>query len=109
MLHGREAADQAGETARRTFEEGATAENLPTANVPRARFDEGIGVADAAILAGFCNSKSEVRRAVANSAIAINDTRVTDFNYTISTKDFTGEGVIKLSFGKKKHVLLKAV
>ncbi len=109
LVHGRAAADQASETSRKTFEEGSHAENLPTANVPRARFDEGISIADAAILAGFCNSKSEVRRAIANNAIAINDSRISNFDFIIGAKDFTPEGVIKLSFGKKKHVLLKAV
>jgi tyrosyl-tRNA synthetase len=109
LVHGRAAADQAAETARKTFEEGALAETLPTARVPRKRFEEGITIADASILAGFCNSKSEVRRAIANNAIAVNDVRVATSDHVISAKDLTPEGVIKLSFGKKKHVLMKAV
>ncbi len=107
LVHGRVAADQAGDTSRKTFEEGAFAGALPTAHVPRKRFEEGITIADASILAGFCNSKSEVRRAIANNAISVNDNRITDFDFVIGEKDFTPEGVIKLSFGRKKHLLLK--
>jgi tyrosyl-tRNA synthetase len=107
LVHGRAAADQAGDTSRKTFEEGAFAGALPTAHVPRKRFEEGITIADASILAGFCNSKSEVRRAIANNAISVNDNRITDFDFVLGEKDFTPEGVIKLSFGRKKHLLLK--
>ncbi|MBM3530833.1 MAG: tyrosine--tRNA ligase [Alphaproteobacteria bacterium] len=109
LIHGRAAADEAAETARRTFEEGALAESLPTARVPRQRIAEGISIADASILAGFCNSKSEVRRAIANNAIQVNDARVTDDKYMIGNKDLTADDVIKLSFGKKKHVLIRPV
>jgi tyrosyl-tRNA synthetase len=109
LVHGRAAADQAAETARKTFEEGSLAANLPTAQVPRKRFEDGLAIADASILAGFCSSKSEVRRAIANNAIAVNDVRVTDIDHVIGEQDFTPQNVIKLSFGKKKHVLLKAV
>ena len=109
LVHGRGAAEKAEETARKTFEEGTVSKDLPTANVPRQRFEEGITIADASILAGFCNSKGEVRRAIANNSIAVNDNRITDFDYVIDQKDFTPEGVIKLSFGKKRHILLKPV
>src|SRR5947209_7290000 len=98
LVHGRAAAEQAAETARSTFEEGALAESLPTAFVPRVRFEEGISIADASILAGFCNSRGEVRRAIANNAITVNDSRITNFDFVIGAKDFTAEGVIKLSF-----------
>jgi tyrosyl-tRNA synthetase len=107
LVHGRAAADQAAGTARQTFEEGATSLALPTAKVPRERLKEGIGIADAAILAGFCNSKGEVRRAISNNAISVNDSRITNFDFMIGEKDLTSDGVIKLSFGKKQHVLLK--
>ncbi len=109
LVHGRVAAEEAAATARTTFEEGGLGVNLPTANVPRERFEEGIPIADASILAGFCNSKGEVRRAIANNSIAVNDARVSSFDYTISEKDLTAEGFIKLSFGRKRHVLLKPV
>ncbi|MGO9048130.1 MAG: tyrosine--tRNA ligase [Xanthobacteraceae bacterium] len=109
LLHGKAAAKDAAATARTTFEQGNVSEGLPTARVPRKRFEEGIAIADASILAGFCNSKGEVRRAIANNSIAVNDSRITNFDFTIGEKDLTAEGVIKLSFGRKRHVLLKPV
>jgi tyrosyl-tRNA synthetase len=109
MVHGQTAADAASGTARTTFEQGSVSEGLPTAQVPRERFVEGIAIADASILAGFCNSKGEVRRAIANNSIAVNDSRVTNFEFVIGEKDLTAEGVTKLSFGRKRHVLLKPV
>src|ERR1017187_5457513 len=96
LVHGRAAADQAGETSRKTFEEGTPAETLPTIEIPRKRLEEGITIADASILAGFCNSKGEVRRAIANSSLAVNDSRITNFDFTIGEKDLTAEGMIKL-------------
>jgi len=107
LVHGRAAANAAAETARKTFEEGAVTEDLPTVRVPRQRFKEGITIAEASILAGFCNSNSEVRRAIANNAIALNDARITTIDYVINENDFTSKGLIKLSFGKKRHVLLR--
>jgi tyrosyl-tRNA synthetase len=109
LVHGRAAADEAAGTARTTFEERTVSEGLPTARVPRKRLEEGITIADASILAGFCNSKGEVRRAIANSSLAVNDSRITNFDFTIGEKDLTAEGMIKLSFGRKRHVLLKPI
>jgi tyrosyl-tRNA synthetase len=109
LVHSRAAAEEAAATARTTFEERTVSEGLPTARVPRKRLEEGITIADASILAGFCNSKGEVRRAIANSSLAVNDSRITNFDFTIGEKDLTAEGMIKLSFGRKRHVLLKPV
>jgi len=107
LVHGRAAADAAAETARKTFEEGAFAESLPTVTVPRAHLSAGIGVLNAIVMAGLAASNGEVRRAIANNAIAVNDARVTSDKHMIGEKDLTPEGVIKLSHGKKRHVLLK--
>jgi tyrosyl-tRNA synthetase len=109
LVHGRTPAEEAAATARTTFEEGGLGANLPTANVPRRTLEEGITIADALILADFFNSKGEVRRAIANNSIAVNDNRISDFDFTIGEKDLTSEGLIKLSFGRKRHVLLKPV
>jgi tyrosyl-tRNA synthetase len=107
LLHGADAAREASETARRTFEEGAIAENLPTAVVPRARFEEGLGVLDAYILAHLVASKGEARRQIKGGGLRVNDSVVTDENMLLTVENLTAEGVIKLSFGKKRHVLLK--
>jgi tyrosyl-tRNA synthetase len=109
LLHGREAAEKAAETARRTFEEGTLADSLPTVEITTAEIDEGLGVLAAFVKAGLAASNGEVRRAVANKAIRVNDEPVTDPSATIGKGDIGAEGVIKLSFGRKKHVLLRPV
>ena len=109
MVHGREAAEAAAETARRAFEEGAMAEGLPTVEIAVADLAAGIGVLAAFVTAGLSASNGEARRNIAGGALKINDVAVTDDKRVLGTADLTGEGVIKLSMGKKKHVLLKPV
>jgi tyrosyl-tRNA synthetase len=107
LVHGRAAADEAAGTARQTFEQGETALALPSVALPRAEIDAGLGVASAFVKAGLAKSNGEVRRAIANNALQINDVRVTDDKYVVGAKDLTADGVIKLSFGRKQHVLIK--
>jgi tyrosyl-tRNA synthetase len=107
LVHGRAAAEAAAETARRTFEEGQTSLALPSVSLPRAELDAGISIQSAFVKAGLAKSGGEVRRAITNNAIQVNDQRIASNDYVISGKDLTGEGVIKLSFGRKQHVLLK--
>jgi tyrosyl-tRNA synthetase len=110
MLHGRAAAEQAAETARRTFEEGALAESLPTVEVPRAELAAGLGILSAfAEKTGLVASNGEARRQIKGGGLKVNDTPVTDDKSTLTLKELTPEGVIKLSLGRKKHVLLKPV
>ncbi len=109
LVHGQAAADEAAATARTTFEEGGLGSSLPTVEVPRAEIKAGIGVLAAFVKAGLAASNGEVRRAIANNAILVNDTRVTDEKATIGEADLTAEGVVKLSLGRKRHVLLKPV
>jgi tyrosyl-tRNA synthetase len=110
ILHGRAAADQAAETARRTFEEGAIAETLPTLEIPKAEFvAHGLGVLSAFVQAGLVASTSEARRQIKGGGLRINDGVVTDEKMTLSPRELTAEGVIKLSLGRKRHVLLKPV
>jgi tyrosyl-tRNA synthetase len=109
LLHGREAAAEAAETARKTFEEGATAETLPTVEVPRFVLDGGLGVLAAfgPDYARLVPSTSEARRQVRSGGLRVNDRPVTDERAVLGTGDLSAEGVIKLSFGKKRHVLLR--
>jgi tyrosyl-tRNA synthetase len=107
LVHGREAAEQAAATARATFEEGGLGANLPTIEVPRAELKAGISVLSAFVRAGLAASNGEVRRAIANKAIMVNDARVTSEKATIGEADVTADGVVKLSLGRKRHVVLK--
>jgi len=110
MLHGRTAAEQAANTARTTFEEGALSESLPTVEVPLAEFAAGLGVLNAfAEKTGLVASNGEARRQIKGGGLKVNDATVADEKMVLSKKDLTPEGVIKLSLGRKKHVLIKPV
>jgi tyrosyl-tRNA synthetase len=107
LLHGRDAANEAAETARRTFEEGALAETLPTVEIPRGEFEAGVGVLVAFVKAELVASNGEARRQIKGGGLRVNDAAVTDEKMLLSSADLTPEGVVKLSLGKKRHVLLK--
>ena len=107
LLHGAEAARSASETARQTFEEGAIAENLPTVEVPRGELEAGIGVLASFVKAGLVASNGEARRQIKGGGLRVNDVAVTDEKMLLKPSELTPEGVIKLSFGKKRHVLLR--
>ena len=109
LLHGREKAEAAAETARKTFEQGTLADNLPTIEIPRADLEAGLGVLTAFVKAGLVASNSEARRQVQGGGLKVNDEPVTSDKATVGTADAGTTGVIKLSLGKKKHVLLKPV
>jgi tyrosyl-tRNA synthetase len=109
LIHGRAAADEAAATARTTFEEGGLGSSLPKIEVSRGELKTGLSVLAAFVKAGLAASNGEVRRAIANNAILINDQRVTDEKRTIGEADVTADGVVKLSLGRKRHVLLKPV
>jgi tyrosyl-tRNA synthetase len=109
LVHGRAAAQEAAETARRTFEEGALAETLPTVEIPAGELDTGIGVLAAFVRAGLASSNGDARRQIKGGGIRVNDAAVTDEKMLLTRAQLTPERVIKLSLGKKKHVLLKPV
>ncbi len=109
MVHGRAAAEQAAETARRTFEEGTIAATLPTVELPRGDFVNGLGILNAFVRAGLVGSTSEARRQIKAGGLKVNDAPVTDERASLGERDLTTEGVIKLSLGRKRHVLLRPV
>ncbi|KAB0462135.1 MULTISPECIES: tyrosine--tRNA ligase [Agrobacterium tumefaciens complex] len=107
ILHGRAAAEEAAETARKTFEEGGLAENLPSIEVPASELEAGVGVLSLIVRAGLAGSNGEARRHVQGGAVKINDIGVSDERQSVGSGEVTGDGVIKLSVGKKKHVLVR--
>jgi tyrosyl-tRNA synthetase len=107
ILHGRAAADASAETARKTFEEGALSDNLPSVDLSAGELDAGIGLLALIVKAGLAASNGEARRHVQGGAVRINDQPVADERKVIGTGDVTGDGVIKLSLGKKKHILVR--
>ncbi|QKV17803.1 tyrosine--tRNA ligase [Oricola thermophila] len=108
ILHGREAAEQAAETARKTFEEGGVSENLPAIEIPGSELKAGIGMLAAFVQAGLAASNGEMRRHVKGGAVRVNDEPVSDERMMLDESHLR-DGVIKLSLGKKKHALVKPV
>jgi tyrosyl-tRNA synthetase len=109
LLHGRESAGAAAATARKTFEEGALAEALPTVEAPGAEFDTGLGVLTAFVRAGLVASTGEARRQIRGGGLRVNNAVLTDEKALITREALQAGGVVKLSLGRKKHVLLRAV
>jgi tyrosyl-tRNA synthetase len=108
MCRGEEAAKAAYETAQKTFVEGRLGEDLPSLDVPKAELEAGISAFDLFRRAGFAASNGEARRLIKGAGAKLNDQTITDENQKISLADLNAEGVIKLSFGKKRHVVVKA-
>lgn len=107
MLHGRDAAEQAAETARKTFEEGAISDNLPSFNIAKDELAAGLGIQALLVKAGLASSNGEARRHIQGGAVRINDVAVQDERAGITAADVTEDGIIKLSLGKKKHILVR--
>lgn len=106
MAHGRAAADAAEETARKTFEEGSVASDLPTVELAADLWVDGLGVLTALVEAKLSASTSEARRLVQGGGVRINDDQVSDWRRALGDDDMR-DGAIKLSAGKKRHVLIK--
>ena len=107
LVHGRAAAEAAAETARKTFEEGALAADLPTIEVAASEVEAGLGALTVFVRAGLVPSTGEARRQVRSGGLRLNDVAIADERAAITRGDFNADGVAKLSMGKKKHVLLR--
>jgi tyrosyl-tRNA synthetase len=108
LLHGRDAAEAAARTAAETFETGAASQGLPTVAIARSELGAGLGVLAAFVKAGLVKSNGEARRQIEGGGLRVNDTPLSDVNAKLTPADLA-DGVIKLSLGRKRHVLLKAV
>ena len=109
MLHGKTAAKKAEQTAKETFEKGTFGDDLPVVNVKKNQISSGLNIIDLVITTNLLNSKSEVRRAIKNKGIKINNETVEDEKLSLSIDKFDEKNVLKISHGKKRHVLLKLV
>ena len=109
LLHGPAASEAAAATARKTFEEGGLAESLPTVDVPGSEFDTGLGALSAFVRAGLVGSTGEARRQIRGGGLRVNDATLGDEKALITREALKKGGVVKLSLGRKKHVLLRAV
>lgn len=107
LCHGKEAADAAAETARKTFEQGSAGDNLKTVLVEKAALEAGIPAVDLLLLAGLTTSKGKARKLIEDGGARMGDEKITDTKMLVSSSQLTTEGYIKLSSGKKHHVLVK--
>ena len=108
LCHGEAAAAAAAETARRTFEEGATGADLPTIDVPRAELERGIAAFELFRRAGLAASNGEARRLIQQGGAKLNDKPVSGEAQKIGAADLDALGKLKLSAGKKRHALVRA-
>ena len=107
MLHGELSAKKAEQTAKKTFEIGSIGKDLPTIKINKKEIGNGINILDLVVLSNLLNSKSEVRRLIKNRGIKINNETIEDQALQIFLKDFKNQNLLKLSLGKKKHVIIK--
>ena len=111
LVHGRAAAEAAAETARKTFEQGVISDTLPKFSIARNLLDDSppgpLGVLNAFSSCGLVSSTSEARRQIKSGALRVNDVAISDEKMTLTHRDLTPEGVIKLSMGRKRHILLQ--
>jgi len=106
LVHGRAAAEAAATTAQQTFEEGVRAEGLPSVEIASEELTEGLSVLSAFLRAGLVKSLGEARRHIAGGGLRINDAPLKDEHAKLSAADVKS-GAIKLSLGRKRHVLLR--
>ena len=109
LCHGVEAAQDARRTAERTFEEGLAASGLPTVEISQGELDAGIPAFELLKRAGLCATNSEARRLINGGGGRLNDEPIADETRPVNANDLNADGVIKLSAGKKRHALVRAV
>ena len=107
MLHGKAAAKKAEESAKNVFEKGLIGDDLRSISVDKTKMQNGVNIIDLVVDTKLLNSKSEVRRTIKNKGIKINNSTIEDEKFVVTLKDFSGENYIKISHGKKNHVIVK--
>ena len=106
MLHGKIAAVKAAETAKKTFTSGSFGDDLPVVKIKREKFESGLNIVDLVVESKLLNSKSEVRRMIKNLGIKVNNKTIESDKIIVLLSEFNNS-VLKLSQGKKKHILIK--
>ena len=109
MLHGKTHADKAEKTAKNTFENKSIGDDLPSITFKKEKVINGINIIDLVLAANLSNSKSEVRRMIKNRGIKINNETIENDKFNVSLNNFDKKNFLKLSHGKKNHVILKVV
>ena len=109
ILHGEKAAKLSEKTAKETFETGGHGEDLPEIRIKKNKLKQGVKILDLLSSNNIMSSKSEARRAIKSNALKIDNKILSDENKLINLEDFSTNKVIKISFGKKKHYIIKII
>lgn len=107
LLHGREAAEHAAATAQKTFEQGGAGDDLPEVSVSAEQLGAGIKVLTLFTEAKLAASNGEVKKLIEGGGAKLNDAKISDMHYLVTTTDLNAEGFIKLSAGKKRHAIVR--
>ena len=108
MLHGKVEAEKALKTSKKTFDDKSFDENLPTLKIEKKQLEKGISLKETLIKIGFAKSNSDFKRNFQNAAYKINNQNVKDENQILTINNLD-QDTIKISFGKKKHHLIKII
>jgi len=108
MLHGKKEAEKACDTAKKIFNEKSFDKNLPTLEIKKNDFIKGVTLKDVLVKIGFASSNSDYKRNLKNLAYKINNSAVKNEDEILSNKHIN-DNIIKISFGKKKHYLIKII
>jgi tyrosyl-tRNA synthetase len=109
MLHGKTAAQRAEQTAKNTFEKKSIGKDLPSVKIKKEKIINGINIIDLVIASNLLSSKSEVRRMIKNKGIKINNEPIESEKFMVSLNNFNQKNFLKLSHGKKNHVIFKII
>ena len=109
MLHGSKSAKDSETTAKKTFEDRSVGKDLPTIKIKKNQISNGINVLDLVLLTKLGNSKGEVRRMIKNNGLKINNETITDENKIFYENNFDQDNDMKVSHGKKQHVIIKII
>jgi tyrosyl-tRNA synthetase len=109
MLHGSKAAKDSELTAQKTFGDKSIGKNLPVVKVKKNSITDGMNVLDLVLLTTLANSKGEIRRMIKNNGLKINNEVVSDETKIIDQNNFDQDNNMKVSHGKKQHVIVKII
>ena len=109
ILHGEKASSNAEATSKKTFQDKSFGDDLPKIEIKKSEFHKGISFNELIIKINFAKSNGEFRRNISNKGYRINNEIVLDEKKIVTQDDFKGEKIIKISFGKKQHVLIEAI
>ena len=109
MLHGSKAAKDSELTAKKTFSDKSIGKNLPVVKIKKNAMTSGINILDLVLQTKLANSKSEIRRMIKNNGLKINNEAMTDEAIIIDQSNFVENNSLKVSHGKKQHVIVKII